>query len=82
MPEIGDRSYVKNSKGNPVCVLEVVEANRVPFCKVDSSFAFAEGYATLDEWQTAHRSFFGRLDAKFNKQTLVVCQRFKLLHVF
>ncbi len=82
VPELGERSYVKNSMGNPVCVVEVVEVKKIPFCEVDSSFALAEGYSTLAEWQSVHRDFFVRLDQKFNEQTLVICQRFKLLHVF
>ncbi len=80
--KVGDRSYVKNSLGNPICVIEVTEVTIVPFEKVDESFAKAEGYATLKEWQSIHNEFFRRIHPKFNNKTVVVCQRFKLLHVF
>lgn len=82
LPQIGGRSYVKNSKGFPVCVLEVIQVEKIPFCDVRQSFALAEGYSTLDEWKGVHLDFFGRIDRNFNTQTILVCQRFKLVHVF
>lgn len=82
MPKAGDRSYVKDSKGNPVCVIEVTSVQKLPFKDVDESFAFAEGYKSLQEWRNIHIDFFSRRSSEFNEQSIVVCQRFKLLHVF
>ena len=58
IPNVGDRSYVQNSNGDPVCVIEVVDFSKVPFGKVDESFAKDEGYDSLAEWQSIHREFF------------------------
>lgn len=82
VPGVGQRSYVKNSTGHPVCVVEVARVETLPFHAVSSAFARAEGYATLAEWQSIHRAFFGRLNPSFNMNTQVVCQWFRLLHVF
>ena len=82
MPKVGDRSYVKSSKGHPVCVIEVKEIHTLPFGEVNEAFAKAEGYETLEEWRAVHREFFGRRHALFNDDCVVVCQFFELIHVF
>lgn len=82
IPKVGDRSYVKNFKGNPVCVIEVTNVQKKRFCEVDEAFAKAEGYNSLEEWRSIHCDFFRRRIANFDDQSVVICQLFKLLHVF
>jgi len=82
IPKMGDRSYIKDSEGRPICVVEVSDVHILPFADVTQAFANVEGYKTIEEWQKVHRSFFIRRFPKFTDKTIVVCQLFKLIHVF
>lgn len=82
LPKIGERTYIKNSHGGPVCVVEVARVDVVRFCDVDVAFAIAESYSNLKEWQSVHLDFFRRQDQTFTMESKIVRQWFKLLHVF
>ena len=82
VPRIGSRSYIKNSKGEPVCIVEVIRAEKCAFADVAEDFARAEGYDSLAVWRAVHQEFFGHINNAVNSQTLVVCQWFRVVHVF
>jgi uncharacterized protein YhfF len=82
LPVVGERSCIQNSKGQPVCVVEVAKADVVRFCDVDEAFAIAEGYSNLSEWQAVHLDFFRRQDPSFTAESKIVRQWFNLLHRF
>ena len=82
VPKVGDRSYVKDSRNEPVCVVETTRVDIVPFNEVDLEFAQTEGYVSLEEWRDIHISFFETKLSDFREFTLVVCQYFNVIHVF
>lgn len=84
LPRPGDLSIVTDGSGTPVCVIETVSVEVVPFRDVGAAFAHAEGEGdrSLDFWRRAHRAFFARECAAarraFDESMLVVCERFEV----
>jgi uncharacterized protein YhfF len=72
--------------GQPVCVIETLGIQIVPFSKVDADFAATEGEGdgSLSYWQRVHRAFFGRecqrLGREFSLDAPVVCERFAVVY--
>lgn len=83
LPKVGDRSYIKNSKGEALCVIELTDVIIKPFKDVDVSLAIAEGEGdlSLKYWQEGHANFFGKY-CDFNEDLEVVSEYFKVLHKF
>lgn len=79
-------SVVTDFDGAPLCVIQTVEIRHTPFDEVDAQFAFDEGEGdrTFEHWRDAHRRYFEReaaeLGLDFDDNSLVCCERFKLLH--
>ena len=91
LPEAGSRSVVVDSQERPVAVIEVSEVRVVPMGEVDLAHAVdeGEGDTSLDTWRAAHERFFtcepmreilGDPDFTVTDATLVVLERFRLLH--
>ena len=47
--KVGEQSYIKNSKDQPVCVIELDDVVVTPFKDVSQDFAKAEGFESLEE---------------------------------
>lgn len=84
-PSIGDYTVITDFEENPMCIIQTIEINVLPFDEVDEEYAFVEGEGdkSLDYWREGHRRFF-TIDAaenglEFNEKSLVICQKFKLL---
>ncbi len=84
IPKAGVRSFIKNGKGEPLCVIELISVEVKPFQDVDADFAAKEGEGDLSlaYWQEAHRRFFTVHCPRFNRNMLVVCETFRVLHRF
>lgn len=78
-------SVVTDFEGAPVCVIQTTEIRLLPFMKVDAEFAFDEGEGdqTLEDWRAGHWQYFTKEAAEyglnFDENSLVACERFKLL---
>ena len=79
-------SVVTDFEGNPMCVIQTTEIRHLPFDEVDAKFAFDEGEGdqTLEYWREVHWRYFTKevveLGIEFNEESLVCCERFKLLY--
>ena len=79
-------SVVTDFDGGPMCVIQTTEIRHVPFDQVDAEFASDEGEGdrSLEYWRSVHRSYYtqeaAELGLEFNEQSLVCCERFKLLY--
>lgn len=89
IPKAGERSYILNSKDEPVCVIELIDVQVKPFLDVDEKFAFLEGEGdrSYSYWKTAHERFFTNygkeIGIQWDSETQsVVCEKFKVLHIF
>jgi uncharacterized protein YhfF len=86
----GERSIAVDSDGRPVAVLETTEVRVIPLREVDLQFALdeGEGFASVAEWRASHERFFrgpemrealGDPPVDIGDETLVVCERFRVL---
>jgi uncharacterized protein YhfF len=79
-------SVVTDFHGEPMCVIQTTEIRHLPFSEVDPQFAADEGEGdqSLESWREAHCNYFTReaadLGLEFDEQSLVCCERFKLLY--
>lgn len=86
LPRPGDLSIVTSWDGRPLCVIETLVVDIVPFDRVDADFAATEGEGdgSLAFWQSAHRAYFGRecqrLGRVFAEDMPVVCERFRVVY--
>lgn len=86
LPEVGDISIVLDGRNVPLCVIETVEVDVVPFEEVDEAFAKAEGegFESVEDWREAHWQYFAQsLDDIGRVPTLempVVCERFRVVY--
>ncbi|MGI8972756.1 MAG: ASCH domain-containing protein [Gaiella sp.] len=89
---VGHRELVIDSEGRGVAVIETVEVEVKRLGDVELQFALdeGEGLASLVEWRAAHVRFFtcpemiaalGDPPVTIDDDTLVVCERFRLVAV-
>lgn len=85
LPRPGDLSIVTNFAGEPLCVIETLAVDVMPFAEVDAEFAAVEGEGdgSLAFWQDAHRRYFQRESAEagrtFDERMPVACERFRVV---
>ncbi len=85
-PVPGDLSVVTRWGGKPLCVIETLTVEVVPFSEVSAEFAATEGEGdgSLSFWRAAHREFFTRECAvagrEFTEGMLVACERFEVVY--
>ena len=85
LPAPGARSVVIDSDGGGVAVIETTDVEIVPAGQVTDDFARAEGegFETTADWRAAHERFWaGYRTEEITDDTLVVCERFRLVEVF
>ena len=86
LPRAGDLSIVTSWGGQPLCVIETLQVDVLPFDQVDAEFAATEGEGdgSLAYWRRAHAEYFARECARLRRtpsDTMpVVCERFALVH--
>ena len=86
LPSIGDLCVIENGKGEPVCVVETIWVETIPFAKVDAKFAkeYAEADGTLEDWKKVFGKYYAgvclSLGKEFTPDTLLVCERFRVIY--
>ncbi|MGM7671931.1 ASCH domain-containing protein [Microbacterium sp. A93] len=60
LPTVGDRAFVIDSDGEPVCIEEIVGVRVARLADVDLEHAIAEGegFTTVAEWRVGHEGFW------------------------
>ena len=92
LTEVGSRALVIDSQGRGVAVIETTEVEVQRLADVDLPFAIdeGEGFETVSEWREAHVRFFespelaavlGDPPVVIDDDTLVVCERFRLVEI-
>lgn len=90
LPVVGERALVIDSDGNGAAVIETTEVEIMRIADVDLAFAIdeGEGFASVAAWRAAHVRFFtsramvaalGDPPVEIDDDTLVVCERFRLI---
>lgn len=86
VPKPGDLSVVTLFSGQPVCVIETLGIQIVPFSEVGADFAATEGEGdgSLAYWQEVHTASFERMcqriGREFSPSAPVVCETFAVLY--
>ncbi len=86
LPRPGELSIVMSSAQQPLCVIETLRIEVMPFHAVDAAFAAAEGEGdgSLAFWRDAHASYFSRECAaagrQFSPAMPVACEQFRVLY--
>ncbi|MDX1614626.1 MAG: ASCH domain-containing protein [Candidatus Promineifilaceae bacterium] len=86
LPQIGELNIILDGSEQPLCLIETIDVQVLPFDQVDEQFARdeGEGDGSLTYWQDAHTAFFGRvaerLGTTLQPTTPIVCERFRLLY--
>ena len=86
LPAPGQYSIILSGGGEPLCVIETVEAAIRPFDEVDSAFAYDEGEddRSLVAWRREHWRYFTRTLAEHGLQPSedmpLVCERFRVVY--
>ena len=81
----GDLSMVTTWSGEPVCVIETLEAPVRPFAAIDAQFAwdYGEGDRSLSWWRTHLWAYYTRECARLGRQPAedmpLVCERFRVI---
>lgn len=85
LPRPGDLSVVTNWRGSPLCIIETLRVDVVPFNEVTAEFAAVEGEGdgSLEHWRQEHASAFSRECARigrvFHANIMVACERFSVV---
>lgn len=86
VPKPGDLSVVTDSNDIPLCIIETVQVDIVPFSAVTEEFAATEGEGdgSLAYWREAHFAYFSRecesAGRAFNDDMLLACERFRVVY--
>jgi len=86
LPEPGALSVVTDWGGKPVCVIETLGVEVVPFEQVSAEFGATEGEgdSSLEYWRRAHWASFGRACTRIGREPSqimpVACERFKVIY--
>lgn len=84
-PTVGVFSVVTDFEGLPICVVQTINVAEVPFREVREDFAAAEGEGDLSlaYWRRVHTEYFAKEAAsnnlKFDEDSIICCERFKLV---
>lgn len=85
LPAPGDLSVVTNWAGAPLCIIETLAVDLIPFDEVTAEFAATEGEGdgSLEYWRRVHEEFFARECAQhgrqFSRDMPVACERFRVV---
>lgn len=85
-PEPGDLGVVTNGHDDPVCILETVDVQVVPFDEVGEDFAYAGGEddRTLASWRRIYWDFIvfecARIGREPSKKAPLVMERFRVVY--
>ncbi|MFE9207212.1 ASCH domain-containing protein [Micromonospora sp. NPDC007230] len=91
LPQVGQRSAVVDSEGRRVAVIELTEVRVVRLADVDLQHALDEGEGdeSVAQWRAGHEAFWQSEEVRaelgdpgftVDDDTLVLAQRFRLLH--
>ncbi|MFG1765699.1 ASCH domain-containing protein [Micromonospora parva] len=92
LPEVGQLSAVVDSAGRRVAAIELTDVRVIRLADVDLAHALAEGEGdeSVAQWRAGHETFWhsaelraelGDPDFTVDDETLVVTERFRLVHI-
>ena len=85
LPEKGDISIITDWEGEPLCIIETIQADLKAFNEVDARHAYEEGEGdrSLDYWRKVHWEAFSKecaaIGEKPSEDMPLLCERFRVL---
>ena len=85
-PYVGEIDIIVDGRGEPLCIIEIVEVEIRPFNTIDEQFAFdyGEGDRSLTWWRDAMWAYYSTecraLGREPSEDMPLVCMRFRLLY--
>ena len=86
LPEAGQLSIITDYDGHPLCIIETVEVQLLPYNQVPAQFAWEEGEGdrSLEYWRQAHWNYFSPICTALGREASedmpLVCERFRLVY--
>ena len=86
IPKVGDLSVVTNWQHEPLCIIETIHVEIVPYEEVSEAFAAVEGEGdgSLRHWREVHWSYFSRECERLGKEPSlrmpIICESFKVVY--
>jgi uncharacterized protein YhfF len=86
LPRAGDLSVIVDGAGDPLCIIETVQVDVIPFSQVNARHAFEEGEGdrSLDYWRRVHWRVFAEECAAIGRRPSedmpLLCERFRVLY--
>jgi len=85
IPKVGDLNVVTDWSGKPMCVIETVQVDIVPYKDVGAEFAAIEGEGdgSLAYWQRIHSAYFARECERLGREPSdtmpILCESFRVV---
>ena len=81
LPKIGDKSIITYSNGEDACLIENTNVIVTEFKNITEKLAYLEGEGDrdLNYYKKVHEEYFKTRDKKFDDNTLVVFEIFKVI---
>jgi uncharacterized protein YhfF len=81
LPEVAERLLLLGYEDEPLGIVETTDVRIVPAGEVDLAFARdeGEGFTSVAAWRAAHERFWAARGFAITDDTLVVCERFRLV---
>ena len=83
VPVVGSLGIITDSQDKPRCIVAYTDIQIRPFMEVNFEFAQAEGegFKDIEEWRAEHRKVFKEWSGNsFTDDTLILCEKFKLIY--
>ncbi len=86
LPQIGNLQIVTLWNKQPVCIIETVDIQEIPFSGITQNFAKLEGEGDLSLafWRKVHHDFFTEAcknyGISFDENMLIICEQFKKIY--
>ena len=86
LPQLGDLSVVTNGHDDPVCIIETVDVQTIPFDEVGENFAYegGEGDRSLASWRRIYWDYIvhecTRMGRTPSEKAPLVMERFRVVY--
>ncbi len=83
LPQMGNLQIITDWDKRPVCLIEIIDIQEIPFYQISESFARLEGEGdlSLDFWRKSHKTFFTEeckaYGIPFREDMIIICEIFK-----
>jgi len=84
LPYVGEHCRLVGYDDDALGIVETIEVRVVRAADVDLQFAVdeGEGFESVEDWRAAHERFWAGTEIELTDDTMIVCERFRLIVAF